>query len=230
MNKLNLSSVTLVCVSSVRINESISAIEYCSERCDFYDIKFITDQNITSTNKIKIQKCIPLRSLQQYSDFLLTELHNYIDSTHCLLIQDHAFISNTKLWNDNFLDYDYIGAPWPKYLIQQLLNNISIGLDLNNQSFDTIPVLDNYDVDNYRVGNGAFSLRSQKLLKFISQFKNKYNNKPEDNIISIYEKSILEKNNFRIAPIELAAQFAVEMPTEYNIYRDKSLTFGFHGI
>lgn len=229
MSKLNLNDVTLVCVASIKIDGSLSALKHCLEKCNFYDVKFITDKKINDKSNIKIQECTPLKNLQEYSDFLLTNLHYYIDSQYCLLIQDHAFISNINMWNDSFLEYDYIGAPWPLWLINKLMNNLQIGLDLYSQPFSTVPILDNYDPQNYRVGNGGFSLRSKKLLKFISQFKNKYLDKPEDNIICIYEKSNLEKNNISIAPISIASKFSVEMPTEYNTNTDKSMVFGFHG-
>lgn len=227
---LDLRNITLVCIASIKIEESLDALNKCLNLCNFYETKFITDKKINSTKDIKIEKCEPLTSLQLYSDFILTDLYKYIDSTHCLLIQDHALISNPQKWTDIFLNYDYIGSPWPLYLINQLMLNLRVGLDLQWQPFNNYtPSLQNYDPKNYRVGNGAFSLRSQKLLKFLSQFKDKYPNKPEDNIISIYEKNTLEINGFKIAPIEVAAQFSVESPTEYNPLGDNNQTFGYHG-
>lgn len=225
---LKLSDITLVCIASIKIEESIRAIQHCLGKCEFYDVKFITDKFLPDISNIKIEKCNPLTSLQLYSDFILTKLHNYIDSTHCILIQDHALISNTSSWTNEFLNYDYIGSPWPLYLINQLMLNLRIGLDLQGQPFNNELNLENYNPQNYRVGNGAFSLRSKKLLQKIASFENKYPNKPEDNIISIYEKHLLEKESIKIAPIEVASVFSVEMPTEYNPYADRSITFGFH--
>ena len=40
-------------------------------------------------------------------------LKEYINSEHVLVIQDDGHIVNPDIWDDNFLDYDYIGAPWP---------------------------------------------------------------------------------------------------------------------
>lgn len=225
---LNLTDITLVCISSIKIEECISAINTCTNSCNFYDVKFITDKIAQDLPNIKYEKCEPLTSLQLYSDFILTKLHRYIDSSHCLLIQDHAFISNPNVWTNEFLKYDYIGSPWPLHIINQLMLNLQIGFDLHGQSLNCTLNLDNYNPHNYRVGNGAFSLRSKKLLQTISNFENKYPNKPEDNIICIYEKNTLESNLFKIAPIDVASVFSVEMPTEYNPYADRSITFGFH--
>ena len=30
-----------------------------------------------------------------------------------LIVQDDGFIINKNLWDEEFLSYDYIGAPWP---------------------------------------------------------------------------------------------------------------------
>jgi hypothetical protein len=226
---INLPNVTLVCISSIRIEECLSAIQTCINSCNFYDVKFITDKNIKDQSKIKIENCASFNNLQEYSDFILTQLDNYINSSHSLLIQDHAFISNPQKWTNEYLEYDYIGSPWPIHLIEHLMLNLKNGVDLNGQPFSVDLNLNNYDPQNYRVGNGAFSLRSKKLLTFIKQFKDKYKNKPEDNIISIYEKSALENNSMKIAPINIASAFGVEAATEYNPHGDRSITFGFHG-
>lgn len=49
-------------------------------------------------------------------------------------MQWDGFVRDGTAWSDEFLDYDYIGAPWPQYH------------------------------DHMNVGNGGFSLRSRKLL------------------------------------------------------------------
>jgi hypothetical protein len=52
-----------------------------------------------------------------------------------LCIQWDGFVLRGEAWDPAFLDYDYIGAPWPHFR------------------------------DAYNVGNGGFSLRSRRLLE-----------------------------------------------------------------
>ena len=80
----------------------------------------------------------------------------------------------------DFLQYDYIGAPW----------------DLSFFTFDR----------KYRVGNGGFSLRSRsKLLALLELIP--YDNKfPED----VWYAQNLHRVNGSIPPIEIAKMFAVE--------------------
>lgn len=72
------------------------------------------------------------------------------------------------------------------------------------------------------VGNGGFSLRSKKLLNVIQQpgFMKKH---PEDYCICADNRDFLEQKDIRIAPVNIAEQFAVER-TEWHP------AFGFHGF
>lgn len=75
-----------------------------------------------------------LHSRADYSAFMLRNLAQYIRTPHALCIQWDGFVLNGEAWDPAFLDYDYIGAPWPHFQ------------------------------DGHNVGNGGFSLRSRRLL------------------------------------------------------------------
>ena len=55
----------------------------------------------------------PLNSLLEYSEFMLKELADYIDTPHVLVTQWDGYVCNPAAWSPAFLQYDYIGAPWP---------------------------------------------------------------------------------------------------------------------
>lgn len=55
----------------------------------------------------------PLRTIEAYSEFMLKALAAHISSAHVLVIQWDGFVLNAEAWDDAFLDWDYIGAPWP---------------------------------------------------------------------------------------------------------------------
>jgi hypothetical protein len=225
---MKLNNVTLICVDGVgKIELSKNAINNSTINIEFAKTILLTcDTPIDNINADIIK--IPQMNWNEYNEFIISELANYFNTDFVLLCQDDGFISNSKMWNNNFLNYDYIGAPWPLDLINQLMFNLEKGVDLNGLNFEHKLKLNNYNGNNYRVGNGGFSLRSKRLCEFTKQFKNKYPNKPEDNIISIYEKENIENANMKIAPTEIAAKFSVESATEFNPRRDKTQTFGFH--
>lgn len=61
---------------------------------------------------IKVIRIPSTYTLQEYSKFIVKDLNNYINTDHVLIFQNDGFISNVKAWDEEFLNYDYIGAPW----------------------------------------------------------------------------------------------------------------------
>jgi len=193
MTKLQLPNVTLVCIDGRQDNSSsVKAVNHCLKLCDFGDVFFYPGKDINSE--------------EAYSAFILKELHLYI-KTHALIIQNDGYILNPKAWEDVFLTYDYIGAPWDLYPAHQW------------------PGFDNVTSKNC-VGNGGFSLRSKSLLKATSEIFTASNPKiyhPEDAWICRNQRDQLEKGYYlKFAPLEVASKFSVEN----TVYSGQ---FGFHG-
>jgi hypothetical protein len=84
--------------------------------------------------RIEVVDIAPITSGAGYSAFVLHELPRHVHSSHALVTQWDGFAVDAAAWHDSFLQYDYIGAPWP----------------------DRPAAVS--------VGNGGFSLRSKRLL------------------------------------------------------------------
>lgn len=117
MLDLHNKNIVLLAIGSTKIPETIKAIEYCKQQCTFKDIYYLTDSDIRGYgleyNHIYIQN-IP--SIHHYQHFIVNNLPDYIKDINCdffLTINWDGFIVNTSSWTDDFLLYDYIGAPWP---------------------------------------------------------------------------------------------------------------------
>lgn len=54
----------------------------------------------------------PITGLDGYSRFVLREMHKYIETDHALIVQYDGFVLNGSAWSDDFLKFDYIGAPF----------------------------------------------------------------------------------------------------------------------
>ena len=164
-----------------------------------------------SEPKIKIET-IPRMDLVGYSKFILNDLHHYVDTDYCLVVQSDGFVLNASSWDPKFLSYDYIGAPWPQKLFLQPWN-----LELNMQK--------------NCVGNGGFSLRSKKLL--IETSKIDFNSltfptQSEDLIICHYLYDHFINIGIRFPDPEIAARFSIE--SQDAVYGQNPMTvFGFHG-
>ena len=150
----------------------------------------------------KIDK-IPSKDL--YSQFLIKDIGKYFQTDYMVMIQDDGYVLNPDLWTDEFLKYDYIGAPWPKnffggchYLLQ---------------------------------GNGGFSLRSRKIVDKLKGLVFEWESvgkPPEDVFSCVVMRSILEGQGYRWAPLDIARRFSTEWPIPELGSSDGSGSFGFH--
>jgi hypothetical protein len=206
---LNLDNVTIISVAGVRGKESLKAIEYSKRSINFKSCKLLTPEKLESSS-IEIIKINPI-NYAEYNKFIVYDLYKYIDTDYALIIQDDGFITNPECWTNDFLKYDYVGAPWI----------------LPRDSFSYRDIFGNI----IRVGNGGFSLRSKKLLSIASEldipWKSYYGFYNEDGFIACHNRHIYEKEGCKFAPLEVAVNFSKELEIDENI---NIKTFGTHGV
>lgn len=134
--KLALPDVVLCAATSVNVEATVEAMRQSMALADFGDALLLTDAGLDLTAYgIKVVPIKRITSAEGYSYFVLTELVKHINKPHCMLVQWDGFPTHPEAWDQVFLEYDYIGAPWPQFL------------------------------DGYDVGNGGFSLRSKRLME-----------------------------------------------------------------
>ncbi len=207
---INLNNVTLVSVTSVNIERTIKALRYSMRDISFNEIKLFTNLDV-SCDDIDVVKIESLDYIN-YSRFIVYELHKHINTDFVLIIQDDGFIVNPDKWDNMFLKYDYIGAPFP---IPSITDKISYRDPFGNLC---------------RVGNGGFSLRSKKLLelptKLNLEWKQYFGYYNEDGFFAIHNKHIFENEGCVYAPLDVAKYFSheAEIPETIGI-----TPFGFHG-
>jgi hypothetical protein len=205
-----LNNVTLLAVTSVNINRTIEALKYSSRNIEFKTIMLLTDKDVTIDN-IEVVK-IPTLNYIEYSKFIVYELHKHINTEYALIIQDDGFVIDANKWDNKFLEYDYIGAP---FKVPNLNDNISYRDPFGNL---------------IRVGNGGFSLRSKKILSLPSElnleWKSYFGYYNEDGFFAVHNRHLLEAEGCKFAPIDVAAKFSIE----YDIDETNGIEpFGFHG-
>lgn len=160
-------------------------------------------------------KCIiidEIKDLEEYNLFYLKKYNKYINTEFLLNIHDDGFILNSDSWTDDFLNYDYIGALWP----------------ING--FPSMPI---FPGDKDRCGNGAFSLRSKKLLEVSEKYCPVNNTISEDVNICRENKTIFLQHGIKYAPYELASRFSIEHPVpeaegQNTLIPHSVKSFGFH--
>lgn len=110
--KLQLPSVTLMCIDCINSVRAQKVIEICKSKVDFGAVKLLTSISTDYRHTIKI---MPLNSLIAYSIFMLTGVHEYIETDHVLIVQRDGWILNPEMFNYDWLDLDYIGPLFVQY-------------------------------------------------------------------------------------------------------------------
>jgi hypothetical protein len=87
------------------------AVEDCLRVASFTDAVIFSDTSITvdGARYVKVPKW---RCLQDMMNFEWLDLPPHIRTSHVLFCQWDGWIVDAEMWSDEFLQYDYIGAPW----------------------------------------------------------------------------------------------------------------------
>jgi hypothetical protein len=110
--KLQLPSVTLLCVDCVDIIRTVHIVEHCKQKADFGAVKLLTSIETDYEHAVKVPA---LNSLIAYSIFMLTKCHEYIDTDRVLIIQRDGWILNPESFDPAWLELDYIGPLFVQY-------------------------------------------------------------------------------------------------------------------
>ncbi len=205
--------------SQDEVDLNLKIIKHCTSVFEFDEIIIVS--KILNLKKSRFEKLGAViiedeydldESYESYNFFKVNRLCKYINTDFVLTVENDGFIIDSSFWKEEFLEYDYIGAPW----LNSTYNN------------------------SFRVGNGGFSLRSRKMLratKVLSDFICSPSEVGNEDIFICHENKVTLEKFFKIkfAPVELAAKFAIELnqcPEQKHIdMNDLSTydTFGFHG-
>lgn len=197
---LKLTDVTLIALTNKDIPAHEEALKKSSEGIEWGARKIILDYDCTS--------------IDVWNYKIIYELPKYVETSHAFLFHADGYVINPYLWRKDWLDYDYVGAPWP----------------LPTDHFSYRDERKNLR----RVGNSV-SLRSKRLMDLVAsrptdwfwEQKRRYGNTNEDGFISCHNAVWLEEQGCRFAPLEEAIHFS----KEHEIPENKGLkTFAFHQV
>jgi hypothetical protein len=198
-----LPDVTLVAMGSTDISGMLMSLGYGMAKAEFGDVVLVTNEDI-KTDHIRLSKCEPMNSIDEWNKAIVFDLGEHIHTSHALLIHPDGGIGNPDAWRNEWLEYDYIGSPWP--------------LPEDDISYKDI----NGVVQ--RVGNSV-SLRSKKLMdlpkKLGMEWKPFHGFTNEDGYICVNMRHVFEENGCKFAPFEEAVKFGCETFLPEHIELDK---------
>ena len=192
--KLKLPNVTLAALTSVKVKETIKALKYSMRGVEFGEVVLITHRKPLFLPKgITYKHIKKLKTINDFNYDMIYKIHEYINTDFMLLVHYDGFVVNPDMWREEFLDYDYIGSPFP----------------LPKDDFSYRDANGNI----CRVGNSV-SIRSKRLLEFPSKanipFEADHGFFNEDGFICCKNRVLLEENEMKFAPLEVARYFGHE--------------------
>jgi len=116
--KLKLPDVTLVCVETREHELARMAIEDCLAAAEFGDVLILTDKPDKFTFSYRPGQIPRVHIVPDWPEKIgwsrawWFEVPPLLRTRQTLNIQWDSWIVEPSMWRDEFLDYDYIGAPW----------------------------------------------------------------------------------------------------------------------
>lgn len=196
MSKLSLKHCTAICIDTHNHDLAVDAFHRCAALCDFKEMLMITDRPVPVPHII----VDGIKSLDDYSKFCIKALGQYFSTSHVLIFQWDGFVLHPDQWSNQYLNYDYIGAPW---WFEDSMNVGNGGFSLRSKKlYNTLATM---DVD-MSLPTGETEGEDRFLCRGLI-------------------RAVLEKEHgIRFAPEKVAQHFSKEF-SDFGMP-----TFGFHGF
>jgi hypothetical protein len=135
--------VTLVAVDTACHELTAMAIRECTDKAEFGEVLVLTDEAPGSQRKLSApgahyHQIAPCQDAEQATRYYWYAVPPLLATDHFMVVHWDSWIVNANKWKRDFLEYDYIGAPWW------------------------------YAEDDKNVGNGGFSIRSSRLANYMA--------------------------------------------------------------
>lgn len=181
---LELPEVTLCCVDTRTVPLARYSMQQCLNVARFGDAVFLGPQGEQERHamppSVRWVDTPPLKGIEDYNRIMLQGLLPHVHTSHLLIVQWDGFIANPAAWRPEFLDWDYVGAPW--------YHAGHPGM----------------------VGNGGFSLRSRRLLEALTQMPLDTQTPEDMWVCVEKRHELEQTYNIRFAPLALAQAFSCE--------------------
>lgn len=113
-----LDRVALVSIGTNTPNAALHALKKSMEQIKFaYAVLFVSNQLQSfdpGDPNIRVEFIKPFRGIEDHDQFVMKQLidHIPVGVDHFLTVQPDGYVLNGSAWDDAFLEYDYVGAPW----------------------------------------------------------------------------------------------------------------------
>lgn len=192
---LELPQVTVVAMAGVNVFATVKALAYSSKEIKFGRVLLISHERPWYLPAgIDFEPTTKTKDIYEWCHKIIYDLHRYIRTDYAILVHNDGFIVNPEQWREEFLKYDYIGAPWP------------VPAPTDNSYRDVRGNL-------IRVGNSV-SLRSKRIMELPSELGVPWPPREgafhEDGFLCCNIRHLLQEKGTKFAPLDVAKYFSHE--------------------
>jgi hypothetical protein len=200
-------------------SRTLRALEFSSREIKFADVVLVCRKTPEHSNGTTIQR-IGEKGYAAAMIWEIAGLQHYVETDFALCIHHDGYVINPNAWRDRWLQYDFIGAPWPA------------------SAHPCHPGKSEFP--HGRVGNTGCCLKSKAFMRATAELRDLFiqsSKRPDqygqqysgDAFCCQHQRPALEQRGITFAPIEVAAAFAWESNIE-EIPGDRPNAFGFHNF
>jgi hypothetical protein len=181
----DLPTVTIIAYDNTDNPErTLKVIQYCRRFFNFADSILVCRRFPHGANDETIYT-VHETGYEAAQQFESVTIGDYVITDHALYVSHDGCILNPDKWTNDWLEYDFVGAPWPIEIVYA----------------------------GCRVGNTAFCLQSRKFMDLCSKCAPIYrNNLASDVFVCQFMRPVFEVGHgIKYAPIDVAAAFSWEI-------------------
>jgi hypothetical protein len=218
-------AVTLISVTGLPDAEGAAlALQYSLEQMPGARALLCSPQAPASLGTGIVHLRLAPMNYHEYSWFMMFALWRVVSTEFALVVQDDGWVVNAANWTDDYLNYDYVGAP-----IHLAKIDTPTGSYWKN-GFAWTQELGQPDRLVTPVQNGGFCLRSQRMMRALVDHRHirvevpppdavqgdplqmhwQHNALLEDVQLTGVLRGALQDAGIRFAPLELARRFSIE--------------------
>ena len=93
---LKLKDVTLVCVTSVKIEQNVKSVIKSMDGIEYGSVKFISNIKPDLPKNVEYVECDNL-TYDGFSEYTFLKLWKHVDTSHCLLVHHDGFVVRPDL-------------------------------------------------------------------------------------------------------------------------------------
>lgn len=112
MEPKHLPRVTLIACDTQSPGRALASLRRSLTQIKPAKTVLFTNVQLCIKDDIEVVQIPEIKSKAEYSEWIIRELYKHFHTDFVLVTQWDSYVLDGSLWMDDFMEYDYVGAPW----------------------------------------------------------------------------------------------------------------------